>query len=89
MWNQRDPAMKMDYSGPPTGVGAAWAWTSKSEGDGKMTFTAAERATLATMEARGFSVETCADVCGTTPNGINVADLRGRQDLVGRCGGTG
>lgn len=42
VWNQRDPAMKIDYSGPPAGVGAAWAWTSKSEGDGKMTFTAAE-----------------------------------------------
>jgi uncharacterized protein YndB with AHSA1/START domain len=42
VWNQRDPAMKIDYSGPESGVGAAWAWQSKSEGDGKMTFTAAE-----------------------------------------------
>ena len=42
VWNQRDPAMQITYSGPPSGVGAAWAWKSKSEGDGKMTFTAAE-----------------------------------------------
>lgn len=42
VWNQRDPAMQISYSGPPTGTGAAWAWQSKSEGDGKMTFTAAE-----------------------------------------------
>ena len=42
VWNQRDPAMKIEYSGPPSGVGAAWAWQSPSEGDGKMTFTAAE-----------------------------------------------
>jgi len=42
VWNQRDPAMKIDYSGPPSGVGAAWSWQSKSEGGGKMTFTAAE-----------------------------------------------
>lgn len=27
------------------------------------------------------SVESCADLCGTTPNGIAVADVRGRQDL--------
>ena len=44
VWNQRDPAMKIDYSGPESGVGATWTWQSKSEGDGKMTFTAAEPA---------------------------------------------
>ncbi len=42
VWNQRDAAMKIDYSGPESGAGAAWDWTSASEGDGKMTFTAAE-----------------------------------------------
>lgn len=42
VWNRRDPAMEITYSGPPRGQGAAWAWKSKSEGDGKMTFTAAE-----------------------------------------------
>jgi len=42
VWNRRDPAMQIVYSGPPTGVGAAWEWKSQSEGDGKMTFTAAE-----------------------------------------------
>jgi uncharacterized protein YndB with AHSA1/START domain len=42
VWNQRDPAMKIEYSGPESGAGAAWAWQSQSEGDGKMSFTAAE-----------------------------------------------
>lgn len=42
VWNRRDPAMAIEYSGPESGTGAAWAWKSKSEGDGKMTFTAAE-----------------------------------------------
>jgi Polyketide cyclase / dehydrase and lipid transport len=42
VWNQRDPAMQVTYSGPPSGAGAVWAWQSKSQGDGKMTFTAAE-----------------------------------------------
>ena len=42
VWNQRDPAMKIEYSGPESGVGATWAWQSQTEGDGKMSFTAAE-----------------------------------------------
>jgi uncharacterized protein YndB with AHSA1/START domain len=42
VWNQRDPAMAITYSGPASGAGAGWAWQSQTEGDGKMTFTAAE-----------------------------------------------
>jgi uncharacterized protein YndB with AHSA1/START domain len=42
VWNQRDPAMAITYSGPASGAGAGWAWQSPTEGDGKMTFTAAE-----------------------------------------------
>ena len=41
-WNQRDPAMAIEYSGPTSGPGAVWAWKSKSQGDGRMTFTTAE-----------------------------------------------
>jgi len=42
VWNRRDPAMQIDYSGPESGPGAVWQWKSKSEGDGRMSFTAAE-----------------------------------------------
>lgn len=42
VWNRRDPAMQVEYFGPPSGAGAGWAWKSQSEGDGRMTFTAAE-----------------------------------------------
>ena len=42
VWTKRDPAMQIDYSGPDSGAGAKWSWRSKSEGDGTMTFTAAE-----------------------------------------------
>ncbi len=42
VWNQRDPSMAIEYSGPASGVDAVWAWKSKSEGDGRMRFTAAE-----------------------------------------------
>ena len=38
-WNQRDPDMRITYSGPPFGMGAKWAWQSKSEGTGTMEFT--------------------------------------------------
>lgn len=38
-WNARDPEMQVSFSGPPTGVGATWSWTSASQGDGSMTFT--------------------------------------------------
>jgi uncharacterized protein YndB with AHSA1/START domain len=41
-WNKRDPQMQIEYGGPPAGMGAKWAWKSKSQGDGEMTFTAAE-----------------------------------------------
>lgn len=42
VWTQRDPAMTIDYSGAASGAGAVWAWKSKSQGDGRMTFTTAE-----------------------------------------------
>ncbi len=34
--------MASTYSGAPSGSGAVWAWKSKSQGDGRMTFTTAE-----------------------------------------------
>lgn len=39
VWNQRDPAMTMNYSGPAAGAGAKWVWQSKTEGNGAMEFT--------------------------------------------------
>ena len=37
VWTRRDPAMKLEYSGPESGTGAAWHWTSASEGEGRAT----------------------------------------------------
>ncbi|HET7773305.1 MAG TPA: SRPBCC family protein [Burkholderiaceae bacterium] len=42
VWTARDPAMAIEYSGPESGAGAKWSWKSKSQGDGTMSFTAAE-----------------------------------------------
>ncbi len=41
-WNQRDPAMQIEYTGPASGVGAGWSWKSATEGNGEMEFTAAQ-----------------------------------------------
>lgn len=35
-WNQRDPAMQIQFSGPESGTNAAWEWKSKSQGNGGM-----------------------------------------------------
>jgi uncharacterized protein YndB with AHSA1/START domain len=43
-WNQRDPNMQIEYSGPDSGTGAKWSWQSKKEGSGTMTFTATDPA---------------------------------------------
>jgi uncharacterized protein YndB with AHSA1/START domain len=42
VWNQRDPQMKVTFSGATSGVGAKWSWESKSEGNGAMEFNTAE-----------------------------------------------
>ena len=42
VWTRRDPDMRITYSGPPFGMGAKWAWVSKTEGTGNMEFTRVE-----------------------------------------------
>lgn len=41
VWNQRDPNMQVEYSGPEAGRGARWSWRSPTEGNGEMEFTEA------------------------------------------------
>lgn len=41
-WQERDPAMKLTYAEPSTGVGAWSAWESRTEGNGRMTITGFE-----------------------------------------------
>ncbi len=42
-----DSNMKIDYSGPPTGVGASYHWVgNKDAGEGRMTITASSHPTL-------------------------------------------
>jgi hypothetical protein len=39
-WGKLDPAMKLTYEGPATGVGAAYAWVGNNQvGEGRMTIT--------------------------------------------------
>ena len=40
-WGKIDPAMKLTYEGPPSGLGAAYAWVGNRDvGEGRMTITA-------------------------------------------------
>ena len=50
VWNQRDPAMQMEYGGAASGAGATWNWTSDSQGSGQMRFTKAEANQLVVYE---------------------------------------
>ncbi len=61
-WNRRDPAMTITYTGAPSGAGAVWEWKSKSQGDGRMTFTAGD-------PARGVVFELFFPDFGTTSKG--------------------
>src|SRR5262245_54923683 len=42
-WQKLDPAMKVTFDGPPTGVGSSYSWAGNAEaGEGRMTTTAVE-----------------------------------------------
>lgn len=42
-WEKRDPAMKKTFEGPPSGVGAGYAWEGNKEvGQGRMTITGSQ-----------------------------------------------
>ncbi len=48
LWTRRDPAMQIQYGPIPSGKGASWTWQSKTEDNGKMTFTDSQPAKLLT-----------------------------------------
>jgi hypothetical protein len=35
-WHRKDPAMRQEFSGPASGVGAEWRWESSIQGRGRM-----------------------------------------------------
>jgi uncharacterized protein YndB with AHSA1/START domain len=75
VWNRRDPAMAMTYSGPDKGRGAGWAWKSESQGDGEMTFTAVEA-------PRRVAYDLYFPDFGTTSSGDLVVDAAGGRSRV-------
>jgi hypothetical protein len=52
VWYRRDPQMKVKASGSALGTGAAWDWTSDSQGNGRMLITAAETGRRVAYELR-------------------------------------
>jgi len=49
-YEKKDPGIRGNYSGPASGVGAAYAWDSRKVGRGRMEITAAEAPRSLTME---------------------------------------
>jgi uncharacterized protein YndB with AHSA1/START domain len=60
VWYRRDPALQQTVSGPAQGMGARWAWVSKTEGNGSLTLTAAEpqRRIAYTLQIEDFAPST-------------------------------
>jgi uncharacterized protein YndB with AHSA1/START domain len=85
VWTRRDPAMQIRYEGAASGAGAIWAWTSASEGQGRMHFTAAEapRRLAYELSFEGFS--------GASQGEMQLAPVAGgtelRWSMQGHLGG--
>lgn len=62
IWNRRDPAMALSFFGPEIGAGAGWAWDSRTEGRGRMTFLTAD-------PIKGFTYELAFPDYGSTSSG--------------------
>lgn len=60
VWYRRDAHMQVKATGAAQGVGAAWSWTSASQGDGRMQVTAAEpgRRVAYELQMSGFRPST-------------------------------
>lgn len=49
-WVRREPTVKLSYSGPEAGVGAAFTWAGKESGSGGMTITESTPGTRVVMK---------------------------------------
>ena len=56
-WEKRDPAMKKTFDGPPSGVGAGYAWEGNKEvGQGRMTITGSKPPRGGSAEAAELTI---------------------------------
>lgn len=54
-YDKRDPAMKMEYSGPALGAGSSYSWNGNSQvGSGRLTIVRAEPDTLVELKLEFF-----------------------------------
>jgi hypothetical protein len=54
-WEKKDPRMKKTLGGPPSGVGATYAWAGdKNVGEGRMTIERSERPSLVAIKLEFF-----------------------------------
>jgi hypothetical protein len=93
-WEAKDPQMKKTYEGPPSGVGAGYAWQGNDKvGEGKMTIVASQPPTQ--IQYRLEFVKPFAAVSTTsfnlTPDGDKATtviwSMEGTNNLVGKIFG--
>ncbi len=70
-WQKLDPAMKITYDGPTSGVGASYSWTGNAQvGEGRMTITETTPPTSLTQKLEFLKPKsTCAVRFGIAPEG--------------------
>ncbi len=91
-WDKLDPAMKKDYSGPPTGVGTKYSWVSTNSdvGSGSMTIvdtTPAEAIGIDLQFTSPFETKNRTDFTfKPTADGTTVTwTLQGTNDFFGKA----
>lgn len=88
-WQKLDPNMKMDYSGPETGVGTSLHWVGNNDaGEGKMTITESSPSSIAVKLEFVKPFPSVADVHYTiAPEGSGTKvtwAMDGKHDMVSK-----
>jgi hypothetical protein len=92
-WAKMDPNSKGTYDGPPSGVGASFAWSGNSQvGEGKMTITESKPSEFIRMRLEFLKPFAATNVAEFTlqPEGDQTAvtwSMSGRNGFVGKCMG--
>ena len=100
-WDKRDPAMKKTFDGPPSGVGAGYAWDGNKEvGQGRMTITGSQPPRGGSSESAELTIrlEFIKPFASVATSGFSVKpegdkastatwSMEGRNNLMGKAFG--
>jgi hypothetical protein len=90
-WGKIDPAMKETYEGPPSGVGAVYAWVGNNKvGEGRMTITASRPNELVQLKLEFFKPMSGVSIAEFTfkPEGgqtITTWDMNGEKNFMAKA----